>query len=1264
MAAKYRYPGTKPFSLDEHSIFFGRDEDIANLRTSVIVNATTVLFGTSGTGKSSIIQAGLIPLLTMSRMEETDEEDQIPYPLYRQLDISPKPFEDTRPLNTIPATPLNSIVPPPGTITDLPETLQPFNSITNPPETQQPSTTPAEERKTLMQTIYAIINRSIKTSTELLPALENRSYTEPLTANTEPFTANTVSLWYLLKQFQYEQAKAGLRQILLIIFDQAEELFTWPDYQIDELVQQLSPVIGQFIPGEFKKLITTEKKNLPADIINTLYAPIPVKFLFSIRSDKLHLITRLKKASPQLLQNSYELLPLTRAEAFAAIDNPSRLDGDFASAKFIIADNTKESIFSQLSSASDKQDYNFGEERIDPFSLQIVCSHIEQKIVPGDADKIIEKSELPDIQGIINGYYNDCINGLQATDAEKINVRNFIECRLISDSRRIPIHEALISSDDKYPVTEKILKMLVNAKILKRDMSPSGSGWIYEITHDSFIRPILEAKAQRLGSNMDDRSRDTIADLKKKIQEKESTRNIKDTTSDKSTTLSSLSSAILSSIPGVAKSTDDKRIPQPESSVSGTGVEDFALFDLYKKLGDAYAIVRDFNNAIDNFNKIISATDQNNKQFLIETYRSRSNAYYSLGLYDEAISDLKKILQLNNDDHTALNYLIDYADKLGRLQEAIDFIEKEAKISKDNAGIYTEIGNKFLAAKNYENARLFYNKTLEINPNDTNAYRNLGMVEEAGEHLDEAMKFYTRALELSLGQNEKPATNYNDIGNIYFAKNDFENARAQYDNAISHDPEFYYAYYNLGYLTERLNQTDEAIGYYNKALQINPKYDDALLGLTRIYLGRNDYEHTKESFLRMSKTSPTVEMYYYRLGSIEESFERWDEAINSYKDSIKANPNFIDALNNLSELYLRKNNFADAKDLCFRLITLEPEEEKTYRNRLGRIYYAQRLMPEAIAEYQHAIELDPTSSANYYNLGLAYKNLDPEKAIFYYRKALYLSPGDMDSRENLNALYLSLGRYEEAITECRDAIAIDPAAPGPHASLGKIYSRQGRFEEALKEYNTAIAMAPSDVTLISERANSFRHQDRFEEAIADFEHCDALDPVNPAWNNSLAYIYRTLGQYDKAIALFNKAIKLDATRVNNYTGLASVWFLMHNYEETIANVQQALKINEKSTIARSILAACYREQGLLSSSEEQIRLVDQFKAASDDNLYTRACVEALCANKAPAMDYLAQAISKGEISKTFARRDGDFYLYREAPEFKALVGEDPPPPHS
>ncbi|MBC7774222.1 MAG: hypothetical protein H7246_02190 [Phycisphaerae bacterium] len=58
-----RYPGVKPFSANEQALFFGRDRDIADLCDLMRVEKTCVLFGKSGYGKSSILQAGVLPRL-------------------------------------------------------------------------------------------------------------------------------------------------------------------------------------------------------------------------------------------------------------------------------------------------------------------------------------------------------------------------------------------------------------------------------------------------------------------------------------------------------------------------------------------------------------------------------------------------------------------------------------------------------------------------------------------------------------------------------------------------------------------------------------------------------------------------------------------------------------------------------------------------------------------------------------------------------------------------------------------------------------------------------------------------------------------------------------------------------------------------------------------------------------------------------------------------------------------------------------------------
>jgi hypothetical protein len=59
----YRYPGVRPFTKTDSDLFFGRKEDISKLYKLIMLEKTIVLFGKSGQGKSSILNAGILPML-------------------------------------------------------------------------------------------------------------------------------------------------------------------------------------------------------------------------------------------------------------------------------------------------------------------------------------------------------------------------------------------------------------------------------------------------------------------------------------------------------------------------------------------------------------------------------------------------------------------------------------------------------------------------------------------------------------------------------------------------------------------------------------------------------------------------------------------------------------------------------------------------------------------------------------------------------------------------------------------------------------------------------------------------------------------------------------------------------------------------------------------------------------------------------------------------------------------------------------------------
>jgi hypothetical protein len=61
----HRYPGIRSFEAAEQDLFFGRSEEIRNLYAQVKTLKLVVLFSKSGIGKSSLLNAGLVPLLEL-----------------------------------------------------------------------------------------------------------------------------------------------------------------------------------------------------------------------------------------------------------------------------------------------------------------------------------------------------------------------------------------------------------------------------------------------------------------------------------------------------------------------------------------------------------------------------------------------------------------------------------------------------------------------------------------------------------------------------------------------------------------------------------------------------------------------------------------------------------------------------------------------------------------------------------------------------------------------------------------------------------------------------------------------------------------------------------------------------------------------------------------------------------------------------------------------------------------------------------------------
>lgn len=323
-----RYPGLRPFDSNEQQYFFGRDEEIEAVCRLLDLDKLTILHGPSGMGKSSLINAGILPAL--SKIRKWD----IPYHVVtiRFTNYDPELARSRRQMQGL------------------------------------------DEVDVDVDLIKDPIERFVAA------CLGGEKKWNPVIPMPKP------SLWLSAKKMLVDLAVRPLK--IVFILDQFEELFTYPEERVEEFAEQLGELFHQVLPESVRKGIDRKqimeaeydstKIQLPnpkeAQLMARIEEPLDAKILISMRSDKLHYLERLKAHLPELMLNSYELRSFDSDQAKKAIIQPASLPGDdFISPVFSINDELLGEIIGFLEDKVTR--------RVDPTQLQIVCQHIESKIV-------------------------------------------------------------------------------------------------------------------------------------------------------------------------------------------------------------------------------------------------------------------------------------------------------------------------------------------------------------------------------------------------------------------------------------------------------------------------------------------------------------------------------------------------------------------------------------------------------------------------------------------------------------------------------------------------------------------------------------------------------------------------------------------------------------------------------------------------------------------------------------------------------------------
>ncbi len=136
----------------------------------------------------------------------------------------------------------------------------------------------------------------------------------------------------------------------------------------------------------------------------------------------------------------------------------------------------------------------------------------------------------------------------------------------------------------------------------------------------------------------------------------------------------------------------------------------------------------------------------------------------------------------------------------------------------------------------------------------------------------------------------------------------------------------------------------------------------------------------------------TAEEWYAIGYECDSNPETYDQAIEAYENALAQNPNYVEAMINLANIYYARRELKRARQLLERAAQLDPDNHSIYYN-LGNVYDEAAELQKALHSYQKAIALYPEYEPALFNLALVYERLGlVSKAELLWRKYLEVDP--------------------------------------------------------------------------------------------------------------------------------------------------------------------------------------------------------------------------------------------------------------------------------
>ncbi len=396
-------------------------------------------------------------------------------------------------------------------------------------------------------------------------------------------------------------------------------------------------------------------------------------------------------------------------------------------------------------------------------------------------------------------------------------------------------------------------------------------------------------------------------------------------------------------------------------------------------------------------------------------------------------------------------------------------------------------------------------------------------------------------------------------------------------------------YYLSGLLSNSLGNNVEAKKYLEKAIDLNPKNEDAIILLAKLYVKMKKDKKAivfLENKLKELKTSNKVSLglalLYYKL----ENYNKAKELLKKLVAVKENNTNIIAdfklsmieyhqtkkvnyTLNKLNSIYSRfpnlgvlridiakleieNKNYTRAIELLKKDLKIRKELDAYLY--LGIAYYYTDKFKLGIKSIEKVISMDSTNGKAYYYLGELFKKKNyMNKAMNAYESAIKYEPTNTEFLYTVAREQVILKQYDSAFENYMKLVKLDPSFNSNY-ELGSLFLEKGDITNAMKYLNKASKFTNNSdssklVDLSLKMGDIFFKKKQYKLSIVQYKKAISMNSDYAEAYYKLAELYRIQNKFKKAAKNYDKARRKDPLQGKYYYQLGYLYKGMKRYKK-------------------------------------------------------------------------------------------------------------------